>query len=191
MSLEYLTQNDRFLLMLLFAQDCESIPGNTWLQKEMFIIGRNIDEIGQQFEAHRQGPFSRDLELALGQFEKSDFIQKRRISSKRDEIILTDYGKDLARKVWESANDKERDLVSDVKELINDVPYNELIAFIYATYPELCKESDILDLFEKKRIRAATSLVEKGKVSLEKGSEIAGLNLDEFLSLLKERRQLS
>ena len=63
----------------------------------------------------------------------------------------------------------------------------ELIDYSYATFPETTINSDVLDQFHKTRLDAACSLFQRKKISVEKGSAIAGIALDLFIKELKKR----
>ena len=64
MDYEYLTDLQKIVLLLAVARNKEPIRGNTWLQKEVFLIAKNIDKVNKEasFEADFFGPFSENLE---------------------------------------------------------------------------------------------------------------------------------
>jgi predicted HTH domain antitoxin len=179
---EFLTTLDKYLLTLLYSKNKEPIAGETWLQKEMFLIGKNVGQIGRDFGGYLKGPFSEAVEESVNQFEKSDFVTRN-----QGKISLTSNGVHLAEQIWISMSDEDKRMVEEMKDLLNDMTYQELLAFIYSTYPETTENSDIKEEVERLRLPAAISLVKKGKISVEKGAEVAGIPLLDFVEELKKR----
>ena len=179
---DLLTNIDKYLLMLLYSKDQEPIRGKTWLQKEMFLIGQNVQDIGKEYYGYLKGPFSEAVEKSADQFERSNYV-----IIDRGKILLTDKGMQLAKKIWESMSDEDKRMAEDMKGLLNDMTYNELLVFIYTSYPETTKESDIKEDIEKVRLPISLKLVKKGKISVEKGAEVAGIHLLDFVEELKKR----
>lgn len=179
---ELLTNIDKYLLMLFYSKDQELIRGKTWLQKEMFLIGQNVEEVGKKYDAYLKGPFSEAVEKSADQFERSNYV-----IVDRGKMSLTDKGVQLAKKIWESRSDEDKRMVEDMKALLNDMTYNELLVFVYTSYPETTKESDIKEDIEKVRLPVSLRLVKKGKISVEKGAEVAGIHLLDFVEELKKR----
>lgn len=179
---ELLTDLDKHLLVLLYSNGQEPVKGETWLQKEMFLIGKNVKEIGEKFGGYLKGPFSEEVEKSANQFERSDYL-------KRDQrkISLTSKGMQLAKEIWNSMNEEDKKMVEDMKALLNDLTYDELLVFIYTSYPETTEESDVKGYVEKNRLPASIKLLRKGKISVEKAAEVAGIPLLDFYQELKKR----
>ena len=102
-----------------------------------------------------------------------------------NKIKLTNLGKKIALKISEKINDEGKQIVSDLKEFLNDLSEDELLGFIYFSYPKMRKESLKFQKIKRKRETIAISLYQKGKVSLGKAAEIAGMTIETFISLLK------
>jgi hypothetical protein len=71
--------------------------------------------------------------------------------------------------------------IGDFKQFLNDLTLDELLLFIYISYPKYRKDSAISDWVIRKRIPTAGSLYRKGKISLEKAAFLAGLSIENFL----------
>jgi predicted HTH domain antitoxin len=84
-----------------------------------------------------------------------------------------------------STDDKNKELVCDIKKEFNDLSINELLLFMYVTYPETAENSDVREKILRERCPTALSLLRKGKVSLQKAAELAGMNLEAFVQLAK------
>ena len=178
---------ESILFLLLYSEGpqgrrAESLPSNLFLQKEAFVLSKKIQTLEAEYEPFRLGPFSETLDDVLEQLRASRFV------APDDPIHLTQDGLVLARDLWEKASDDLKKLVTDTKKLFNNMTKDELLSYIYSSYPEWTENSDIREQVEKKRIDAAVSLFSKEKVSLGRAAAIAGLTVLMFTSVLQERR---
>jgi predicted HTH domain antitoxin len=180
--LDRLEQSEQFLFLLLYAPVCgrisEPVRGKTWLQKEMYVISRNIpllhDELA--YDTFRYGSFSETVEEIKDQYQISNYVE-----SPKGMIRLTLKGEKLASCIWQTISPQTRKLVQDVKEEFNDMTEDELLLFMYVTYPDTAEVSDVKDRIMKERFPLSVSLLKKGKVSLQKAAELAGMNVEEFM----------
>lgn len=178
---------ERYLFLLLYSpgprgSPSEPIKGDLWLQKELFLVAQNFEPLREEFEAYRLGPFSEAVEEYESQLRVSQFIDVAESG-----IRLTEKGQSIAKEIWESADEKERDLVKYVKMLLNDLSRDELLVLIYSSFEESTVNSDIRAEVESKRRDVAVSLFRKHKVSLERAARIARLPVTHFMKLLKAR----
>ena len=97
----------------------------------------------------------------------------------------TPKGDKLSSALWESTDAKNKGLVCDIKREFNDMSLNELLLFMYVTYPETAENSDVRDKILHERCPIALSLLRKGKVTLQKAAELAGIKLEDFIQLAK------
>lgn len=174
------------ILLLLDANRGEPIKGKTWLQKEMFLLVHNTgkDKIiqGAQFESHHYGPYSETIDAELDTLRMIGLIEIDR------SIRLKPEGKKLASRLREVVSNEFLELVKEIKNNLNDLSEDELLAYIYFTFPKMTTESRVLERIKNKRKRLAISLYKKGKVSLSKAAQIAGMSVSDFIELLKKRR---
>jgi len=175
----------KYLFMLLYAKGAsgiarEPVTGQLWLQKEMFLISKNMGDFADEFEAYYLGPFSELLESNIKQLALSGYVQQS------GKIGLTPKGEKIATEVWTNASDEERTLITEIKETLNNLSNNELLAFIYQSYPDMTVHSKVKDDIDKQSKKLAISLFKGKKVSLEKAAEIAKLSVKEFSELLKQ-----
>lgn len=178
---------EKHLLLLLYAEGpkkCQEEPvkGDIWLQKELFLISRNVDELKEEFESYLLGPFSEAVYEYEEQLKVSDYMIQD-----KEGLKLTEKGRHIASKLWETTNEKERQMIVDVKTFLNDLRRDELLVFIYSTFSEFTDNSIIKEEIEDKRLPVAISLFKKYKVSLERASKIANVPLQKFISILQER----
>lgn len=186
-SLSYTEPIEKYLLLLLYAEGPskrkgEPIKGDIWLQKELFLVSRNVDELREEFAAYLLGPFSEAVYEYEEQLKVSDYIVHD-----REGLKLTEKGRHIALKLWQTMNENERQMIVDVKTFLNDLRRDELLVFIYSTFSEFTDNSIIREEVEEKRLPVAISLFKKRKVSLERASKIANVPLQKFAAILQER----
>ena len=179
--LQYFDALDALIIAVLFSNNSEPIKGRLWLQKIVFVLDRNIEQIKAIFDGYYIGPYSERVTLALERFIGSGYVD---ITSS-GKIFLTDKGKELASSIIKKITKEKYDLINEVKEFLNGMNRIELIAFTYSTFPEYTDKSDVYEEYLRTRLQASISLYKKGKISLEKASEIAGIPLVEYIKIIK------
>jgi uncharacterized protein YwgA len=171
-----------FLILLLGSRNYESVRGKTWLQKEMFLIAKNTglkEEV--YFEPHFYGPYSETVDSELENLEILG------LAAENGEIKLTKKGKDLYAALLKIAGIGKLELIEEIKEELNNLNEDELLAYIYFSFPETTKEAVRFENIKHKRVKLAMSLYEKEKVSLGKASEIAGMDIKGFMDYLRRK----
>jgi len=186
-SVGYTEPIEKYLLLLLYAKGPtksmeEPIRGDIWLQKELFLVSRNVDELREEFDSYLLGPFSEAVYEYEEQLKVSDYIQQD-----REGLKLTEKGRQIASKLWETTDEKERQMIVDVKSLLNDLSRIEILVFIYQAFEGFTDNSVIKEEVERNRLPVAISLFRKRKVSLERASEIANIPVQKFISILQEK----
>ena len=182
-----LEKMERFFFMLLYApiDGSLSVPvqGETWLQKEMYALSRIFPDIDEDagFEAYHYGSFSESVDEVKDQYKNSKYV----IRDPRGQLQLSAKGLELAEEVWRAATLEERHAVQEVKQAYNDMGRDELLLFMYGTYPETAENSDVRERIMANRRRLALNLYKKGKVSYQKAAELAGMRLDDFMQQVK------
>ncbi len=180
--LENLTETQKYTLLLLSAKNYEPIKGKLWFQKELFLLAKNSDELAEQtdFEADFMGPYSESADEELEQLEFAKVVEKE-----GNRLKLTGLGRDIAEILEKNTSDEEKEMIEDFKSELNDLTEDELLGFIYFTYPEMTRESVKFEKIKPKRMNIALSLYAKSKISLGKALEIAGMNIDTFIKEAK------
>ena len=174
----------KYILVLLRSNNFESIKGNLWLQKELFLLSQTYDDLKEEseFEPYFLGPHS---ELVEGEFD--DLLQVDLVMKVGNRIKLTNSGKEIADFISKKIKEEDRKIVSDLKEFINDLSEDDLLGFIYFSYPDMRKESIKFNKIKQKRQMIAFNLYKKGKISMGKAAEIAGLTIEAFTNFLKHK----
>jgi len=152
----------------------------------MFLLVHSTgkDEIiqGAQFEPHHYGPYSETIDAELDALRMMGLVEINK------SITLKPEGKRLASKLRKIVSDEFLNIVEDIKNTLNDLSENELLAYVYFTFPDMTSESQVLDRIKSKRERLAISLYRKGKVSLSKAAHIAGMSVGNFIGLLRRHK---
>ncbi len=179
-----LTSVQTYSLLLAQAGGGDPIRGKLWLQKEMFLLSRAIPELEFElsYEASLKGPMSEALEWDVDQLVSVDLLHHEGSS-----YILTKSGDVCAKVASREVQPGALKAIDEVKRLLNDLSKDELLAFIYFLYPDMISESEELRGLLPKREELAVRLFEKGKVGLEKGAQIAGVDVPKFTSILGKR----
>jgi uncharacterized protein YwgA len=172
----------RFILLLAGSKQSAPIPGPIHLQKEMFLLERVFPELEQEtdFEPYFLGPHSEIVQDETDELRRSGLL---RID--KDGIQLSEEGKTIYRELATTASEVELSKIAEFKEFLNDLSKDELLAFVY--FSDLTDENvesesiEYSDLLGKRK-RLAMSLFAKGKVSAQKAAQIAGEDIQDFMS---------
>jgi len=189
-SRDEILEMENYILALAYApgrsgQTSEPIGGKTVLQKLLFHVKKAIqDTKGPGEIPHFYGPFDEQAEVVAEQLEASGYL---RILDPR--IELTERGVHEAEKVWKSDfSQRERTIIENLKVFFADLTVDEILAITYAKYAETATDSIVRKELELRGKEIAISLVKKGKIGMDLGSKIAGMDLSEFMQELSRRK---
>ena len=175
---------DQYVLALVGMEhaDTERMPdnsvrGKTWLQKMLYIASASVDRELLGFASYRYGAYSRAIDESVERCSRAGLVCVHRTD--RDcAIHITKKGRaalDPAK-----CDDNMLRQMQSTKSLLNSLDYRELIAYSYALFPEMAKNSEIADKFESWRVDAAVSMYLKGAVSFALAARISNLGRDGF-----------
>jgi predicted HTH domain antitoxin len=88
-------------------------------------------------------------------------------------------------------SDKEKDIYNEIIDLFKDTTDDEILAIFYYKLYDQIKIIKPLKRIESNRKKLAISLYRKGKISIGAASEIAGMNIKDFMEMLKKKKLLS
>lgn len=167
-----------FILALLGLGDEPEVRGDLHLQKEMYLLSRQLDSLAAacNFNPYLKGPYSEDVDAALGDLKILGLVGED--SSGR--LRLTDEGRAVLEELKEEIPPDVQERLLESKDLFNDLSEDELLVFIYGVYPDMATESVIKDRVMAKRVPVAKKLYQRGRVSLERAAQLAGLKITEF-----------
>jgi uncharacterized protein YwgA len=173
------------ILELLKENDEKPVKGNVAFQKEMFLISNYIDKVDEraEFIPHSLGPYSEASEVSMDNLVSMGLVEKKEGNTYK----ITPSGIKVLGLKQDTFSSEEKESIADFKELISSLTYDEILLFIYASYPEYTIESTEYHRIMKSRVKNAISIYKKGIVSLEKAAFLAGVNIETFLDM--QRRQ--
>jgi hypothetical protein len=176
--LKDMNELQKCIVLLLNSKNNEAIRGNTWFQKELFLIAQNIPELAREaaFESDFYEPFSESAEEELGNLEMDDIVVKQ-----GNRMALSDEGKEVAEILEKKTSKKNLEIIADFKELINDLTDDEVLTLVYLSSPDFTDESKVLKDIMHNRKNVAIKLYKKGKVSLQKAAQMAGISLEKLV----------
>jgi len=177
---EDLSLTQKISILLIGANSFQPLRGELWFQKELFLIAQNVKELEEEadFESDFIGPYSEIADEELEQLRREGIVKKEKIE-------LTPYGREAAKYLQRESPPGILELISEMKSFLNNLTREELLGFIYYSFPEMRIESVEFAEIERIRKQIAISLFKKGKVSLGKAASIAGLSQDEMIKELK------
>jgi len=88
-------------------------------------------------------------------------------------------------------SDKEKDIYEEIIDLFKDTTDDEVLAIFYYKLYDQIKILKPLKRIESNRKKLALGLYQKGKISIEAASEIAGMNIKDFMEMLKKKGLLA
>lgn len=173
------------ILELLKENNEKPVRGNVAFQKEMFLISNYIDKVNEraEFIPHSLGPYSEASEVSMDDLISLGLVEKKESSTYK----ITPSGIKVLGLKQDTFSSEEKESIADFKELISSLTYDEILLFIYISYPEYTIESTEYRRIMKSRVKNAISIYKKCIVSLEKAAFLAGVNIETFLDI--QRRQ--
>jgi len=168
------------ILELLKENDEKPVKGKIAFQKEMFLISNYIDKVNEraEFIPHALGPYSEASEVSLDNLVSMGLVEKEGNTYKITPSGIKVLG--LKQDVFSS---EEKESIADFKGFIENLTNDEILFFIYASYPDFTTESTEYRRIMKSRIKNSISIYKKGIISLEKAAFLAGVNIETFLDL--------
>lgn len=177
-TIEDMSELQKYIVLLLDANNNIPIKGNTWFQKELFLVAKNIRDVDEEasFVSDMFGPYSENAQEQLEDLEMDEIVSKS-----KSKMWLSNFGLRIAKELKKVVPEYTLEMISEFKETLNDLNDDELLTFIYFTFPNFTDESLVIDKIKKNRVLNAIRLYKKGKVSLQKASEIANVPLENFI----------
>ncbi len=169
------------ILELLNEKDKKPVKGNVAFQKEMFLIANYINKVNEraEFIPHFLGPYSEASEVSIDNLVSMGLVEKKEGNTYK----ITPSGIKVLGLKQDTFSSEEKKSIADFKEFISNLTNDEILLFIYASYPEYTIESTEYRRIMKSRVKNSISIYKKGIVSLEKAASLAGVNIETFLDL--------
>lgn len=176
-----LEDEEKMVIYSLGALDNTPLRSKIKIQKLLFLISNVFKEYKDllEFEPHLFGPYSETLDYLVQDLQKLGLIEIEGSKYK-----LTKKGVELYHQL--KPKKELMIVVEDFKDFLNDLPDEEILTFVYVSYPAYISESAKWDELKIDRIKIAVSLLRKEKVSFGKAIEISGLSASKFEEFLKK-----
>ena len=79
-------------------------------------------------------------------------------------------------------------LLSEYKKFLNDLPVNELLAYIYSAYPNMTEESAKYAAIKQNMEKYIFSLIKKQKISSQRAAELLDKSQNYIIKKMNEKR---
>ncbi len=174
-----LEDEEKIIVYSLGALNNTPLRSKIKLQKLLFLVSNVFKEYRDllEFEPHLFGPYSETVNYVL-----EDLMKLGLVYQEGSKYTLTEKGFELFNHL--KPKKELLKVIEDFKEFLNDLSDDEVLSFIYASYPNYISESAKWDELKGNRAKFAVSLLKKQKISFGKAAEIAGLKTAEFEDLL-------
>ena len=124
-----------FILLLLNVDNQKPIEGNLFIQKEMFLIVKEVYagiEKELQFVAYNYGPFSQQLVNLLEELEENALIEKNQTEG-NNQYKITKKGMNYLK--TKNFSKEVLQKIHNLKVGSNKLGYKGLLRYVYFTYP--------------------------------------------------------
>ena len=175
--------SQQYILLLLDSCNHEPVEGKNKIMMDLFFISRNIKPLYNllDFEASNYIPYSEKIAYDLETLSQLGLIQVKPRAGKRIRYSITGKGIDILEKLDLVYN---KSLIGDMKQFFTGLSFDEELAFIYYSAPEMIDKDLVQRKLLDKHGKIALSLYKKEKVSLGKAVEMSGLDYKDFFDLL-------
>lgn len=154
------------------------------LHKMVFLASLDIPELREELEPkpsmYKDIFYDENIAEAIESLKFDDLVEgdtSLQLSSKETPQFLL--------------SDKEKDIYNEIIDLFKDTTDDEILAIFYYKLYDQIKILKPLKKIESNRKKLAISLYRKGKISIGAASEIAGMNIKDFMEMLKKKGLLS
>lgn len=137
-------------LTLLYTRHRASIDGATRFQKLVFLAQQETDlPETYTYQADRFGPFSPQLHADLGELAQRGLLERNEqtneVGNTKYVYSITPEGMGLVRRLLDRGDriSKVFEQLQNIKNQYNDEPLQELLRYVYRTYPSYTTESEL------------------------------------------------
>lgn len=176
----------KYVLALLLVEtndENNSISGQTWLQKMIYVASKAHPQLECGFVPHLRGVYSQHLKDILHELEKDGLVVEKG-GEGRQPICLTLHGQQEAAEAIKDVEPNVLRSLRSLKSVFNRLTYRELIVLSYTKFPEMLEKSELVDDYQEWRKKAALSMVKSGKISLSLGAHIYGTGVADFEDII-------
>lgn len=166
----------RLIVLLAASNGCEPIRGRMKLQKMVFMLtcgnGREGGSFG--YGASGGGPHSDVVEEAARRLEDVGVLR-----TDGEDISVTQLGREVAGRIADGEDRRTLDRIDRYKEVFNDMTADELLTYVYSSYPDMAARSPTYDRVMSDKERHTVSMLVGGKIALGRAAEILDRPVDD------------
>ena len=188
---EALDPVQRLVVLLAASNGGEPIMGGTRLQNMVFLLSDLSDELVERcgYGAGSCGPHSEIVDEAARRLGEAGVL---RVDGADGGISVTPTGRRVAGEIARDADDYVLIAVDSCKDMLNDLPTDEVLAYVYLSYPRMAERSAARDRIMRNKERHVMSMLKKEKISAERAAILLGWYLEDVIrrrSGLEPRRR--
>ncbi|MFW9972718.1 MAG: hypothetical protein ACFFDF_21210 [Candidatus Odinarchaeota archaeon] len=152
---------DKWIFLLLAANNNEPIKGRVRFMKEFFLFAINhnkkLFDISEFYPYHF-GPYSTRVAFRMN-FLKTNELIGAEFKNQDWEYFLTEEGLDNAKKSYEETSNESLDALSIIKNNNKRLSLKDLLKEIYVDYPKYALRSIIKEEITKEKIKPEDLIV--------------------------------
>lgn len=178
--IETLDPPQRLIVLLAASDGGAPIMGRTKLQKMVFLLSEVSDDMVERcgYGADKYGPYSEIVGEAARYLGEIGVL---RLDDRDGGIAITPMGRRVAEGIAEGEDDDALDAIDACKDMLNDLPTDEVLAYVYSSYPDMARRSVVYDRIMRNLERHVMSMLKKEKISSERAAELLGKPMDYVL----------
>ena len=167
----------RLIALLAASNGGAPIRGQTRLQKMMFLLSEMSDYMAEQcgYGADNYGPYSEIVGEAARHLGEIGVLC---LDDRDGSVSITPVGRRVAEAIAEGEDGDTLDAIDSCKDMLNDLPADEVLAYVYSSYPRMAAQSVVYDRIRGSMERHIMSMLKKEKISSERAAELFERPLD-------------
>ena len=159
----------RLVVLLAASNGGEPIRGRIKLQKIVFMLthrkGWKCGPCG--YVAGGYGPHSDIVEEEASRLEDAGILR-----TDGEDVSITHLGGEVAGRIADGEDRCALARIDECKDVFNGMTADEILAYVYSTYPDMAARSPTYDRIMSDKERHTVSMLVKGKIALGRAAEI-------------------
>lgn len=159
----------KLVIMLAHACGGIAVQGKMKMQKIVFMLSHIGDKTGEMgFYPDTHGPYSNIVDGEIRYLNDLGIL-----STDGNRTRLTNAGRAVAERL---ADEDPRlfKVIERYKEMFNDMSTNEILTYVYGSYPSMAVRSAVRAKLEQDVEKHVMSMLRKGKISSGKATDLLG-----------------
>ena len=177
----------RLIVLLAASGGGAPITGQTRLQWMMFLLSEGSGDMARRcgYGAGSYGPHSGTVGEAARLLGEIGVLC---LDDRGGSISATPTGRRVAEEIAEEEDDNTLDVIDSCKDMLNDLPDDEALAYVCLSYPSMAGRSAACDRARRGAEQHVMSMLKKEKISSERAAELLGMPLDHILGRARGMR---